>query len=369
MSERGEAARRWLLDDALPLWSTAGVDPVGYGVWEALDHEGRPLRSMDKRFRVALRQSFVFAKAHTWFGAPTDALAGSLFDQACALAFARGAAGVPGLIGEGDEILTAPHDLYDIAFFILADAALGALGRPTDPRLKTALDALKTERGWREALEPRSGPRRQNPHMHLFEAATAQVAAGREVYRPVAEACFDLFRDVFFQPDGRVFEFFNEDWRPVSKGQQVEAGHIAEWVFLLETAGRVLGCDVETMSAALFARVSAMTNEDGLLLDVEDDPEAGRRFWPQIEFLKAAICREIAGDCSAAVADGAFDVICARYLDTPVAGGWFDKFDRDGALVSTNMPASTGYHVAPAMALYCAARTDMRLAEDILSAR
>jgi mannose/cellobiose epimerase-like protein (N-acyl-D-glucosamine 2-epimerase family) len=42
----------------------------------------------------------------------------------------------------------------------------------------------------------------------------------------------------------------------------------------------------------------------------------------------------------------------AQYLDTPVAGGWYDRRAADGALLSDNMPASTFYHIFVAFRLY-----------------
>jgi len=48
-------------------------------------------------------------------------------------------------------------------------------------------------------------------------------------------------------------------------------------------------------------------------------------------------------DAIAAAACQSFDILMDEYL-TP-EGGWIDQYDGDGHIVSTNMPASTGYHV------------------------
>lgn len=363
MSMTGERARRWIVESALPLWSGAGIDREGFGVWEALDHRGAPLSAMDKRFRVTLRQAFVFAKAEGWFSAGTGDLALDLFDQAERLAFGEDpGAALPGLVNPRGEVLNRPHDLYDIAFFILADAAMAPLGRAPSPLLRPALDRLKVPRGWREALGGAADRRRQNPHMHLFEASVAQVEAGREDWRPVAEECLGLFREVFLQPDHRVFEFFTGDWRPVAEGQGVEPGHMAEWVFLLEWSAVALGAPHGVDTGTLLTKAMSWRGADGLLPDAVSPETPTRRFWPQTELLKAALAREDAavraGDAAdRALADDVAGRIMDRYLATDVPGGWFDRFDAEGRLLSDNMPASTGYHIIPALRMYAAARS------------
>jgi mannose-6-phosphate isomerase len=38
-----------------------------------------------------------------------------------------------------------------------------------------------------------------------------------------------------------------------------------------------------------------------------------------------------------------------HYLSHPVAGGWYDQFDRDGASLVATIPASSFYHVLSAV--------------------
>lgn len=71
--------RAWLIDDVLPLWRGTGVDREGFGVWEALDHQGRPLTALPKRLRVQARQSFVFSTAARIFGTDDLDLAARLY--------------------------------------------------------------------------------------------------------------------------------------------------------------------------------------------------------------------------------------------------------------------------------------------------
>src|SRR3984957_2098728 len=54
--------RVWLFDNALPLWSTNGVDPSFGGFQEAVNLDGSAPVSA-RRARVQGRQSFVFSQA------------------------------------------------------------------------------------------------------------------------------------------------------------------------------------------------------------------------------------------------------------------------------------------------------------------
>ena len=64
----------WLLEETLPLWSTAGVDDAQGGFHEALGFDGRPLKK-PKRMRTMARQIYAFAvaKERGWDG-PADRL-------------------------------------------------------------------------------------------------------------------------------------------------------------------------------------------------------------------------------------------------------------------------------------------------------
>ncbi|MEO0363577.1 MAG: AGE family epimerase/isomerase, partial [Pseudomonadota bacterium] len=203
--------RAWLVEDALPLWRGVGVDdaPGGFGVFEALDHKGAPRADLPKRVRVQARQVFAFATASRRLGAGDMDLARRLFADTMRVAFDETDGRLAGSLDRGGRPLSTPHDLYDLAFMILADASLG--GERGDA-LWSALEALKAEKGWFEAAA-RPTPRRQNPHMHLFEAALAQIEAGDARYAPVAEECLSLMREVFFD-GGALLEFFDADWRP-----------------------------------------------------------------------------------------------------------------------------------------------------------
>ncbi|MBN9011423.1 MAG: AGE family epimerase/isomerase, partial [Rhizobiales bacterium] len=68
--------------------------------------------------------------------------------------------------------------------------------------------------GWAES-DRHELPRRQNPHMHLFEASLALYEiTGEPAHLARASSIFDLFRQRFFDPRHRVIrEYFGLDWR------------------------------------------------------------------------------------------------------------------------------------------------------------
>jgi mannose/cellobiose epimerase-like protein (N-acyl-D-glucosamine 2-epimerase family) len=85
-------------------------------------------------------------------------------------------------------------------------------------------------------------PRRHNPQMHLFEAMIATFDVTSDpVFRVRAGELYGLFVANLYDARRQVLgEYFAEDWsriEPVS----VEAGHHAEWVWLLRGFERITG--------------------------------------------------------------------------------------------------------------------------------
>lgn len=349
----------WLYEKALPLWAGVGLDPSGAGAWEALDHAARPLVRRDKRLRVMPRQAFVFARASHRSPAYLSS-ARSLFDFAMTRGTDPGTGNLAALLAPDGTILQAPHDLYDLAFMHLAAAALTEAGVDVAAdlaRLDAALDRLAAPRGWHEAADRRL-PRRQNPHMHLFEAATELYrVTGAPRYRAIADTCLDLFATAFLQSDGRVLEYFGPDWAPVQHDQAIEPGHLAEWIWLLDRFETVTGQDTGIDPTPIFARMARGRDAGGLLLDRAEPASDTRRLWPQTEFLKAGLVLRARGQAlpRGTEPDTVLERLFAGYLDTPVAGGWYDKRQTGGKLLSQDMPASSFYHIYVAFDAYLAA--------------
>ncbi|OIQ32493.1 MAG: mannose-6-phosphate isomerase [Alphaproteobacteria bacterium MedPE-SWcel] len=347
--------QNWLQNHALPLWTGVGVDQATGTVWEALDHNGLPCLDMPRRLRVQARQAYSFAisrdPAH-------HGLALNLFRFAMNFGFDETSGNLAAGLAPDMSILTAPHDLYDLAFMLLAASALIDIGADVAAdlaRLEGEVAKLKAPRGWYENAA-RDLPRRQNPHMHMFETATALFAAtGERRFRDMAEECLGLFRDAFLTQNGRVLEYFAEDWSPLGADEQaVEPGHMAEWVYLIDRYEQVTGRRADVTMATLYGAVLARRDATGLLPDRADPASETRRMWPQTELLKAAVAMARRGETpvGAPSPEAVLALMWDQYLDTPVAGGWYDKRSAAGELLSENMPASTFYHILVAFRFY-----------------
>jgi mannose-6-phosphate isomerase len=254
------------------------------------------------------------------------------------------------------RILTAPNDLYDITFAGFAAAAL--LRADVDVeyalmRIERALDRLRAPIGWYENTKG-SLPRRQNPHMHLFEMATVLFEVTRAPrFLAIAEECLGLFHDRFLRNDGCIMEYFSADMTPLSANQQaIEPGHMAEWIFLLDQYEKAAGLSSGVSPESIWKAVLDRRDGSGLLPD-RSDPDCGtRRLWPQSELLKAACIMHARGALSVDEVNEVLRLIFSEYLNTNVSGGWFDKRSADGTLLSNTMPASTFYHLVTAFTVY-----------------
>jgi mannose-6-phosphate isomerase len=309
---------------------------------------------------VQARQIWCYAKA-AQMGWYPQGRAVALKGLEHLLARAKAPDGRPGyvhrLTPEG-TVLDARRDAYDHAFVLFALAAVYALDQ--DAQIRAEIDALlafldthlrSPHGGVHEGL-PVSLPRRQNPHMHLFEAMIACFEVTHDLsFQNRAGEFFALFLANLYDKQKRILtEYFEEDWakiEPVS----VEPGHQAEWVWLLKGFERITGCPTGQRRAELLATALRYRDEaTGCLVDEGD--AAGhirrdtRRLWPQSEMAKAWIAQAESGEPGAAdEARAALVRLERHYLCHPVRGGWHDQFDRDGNSLVDTIPASSFYHV------------------------
>ncbi len=254
------------------------------------------------------------------------------------------------------------RDLYDHAFVL---HALGVLYQATNnPRYLTWIDETlamidyglsASHGGWAEN-DRRDLPRRQNPHMHLFEASLALYETTGEA-RHLARAgeIFGLFRSRFFDEDtGFLREFFGPAWE-ISQSfdsERIYPGHMAEWAWLLRRYQRVTAWPVDRLCATLLENAIRLGRDSsGFLRDLVDltgRPLVDRRrLWPQTEYLKALIVEGSKTNDSAmlAEADAFSERLFSTYLSNTPSGTWLDEFTVDGELSATGIPASTLYHL------------------------
>jgi mannose/cellobiose epimerase-like protein (N-acyl-D-glucosamine 2-epimerase family) len=309
---------------------------------------------------VQARQIYCFAKAAEigWYPQGREIALQGLEHL---LTKAKSPDGRPGFVhtlAHDGSVLDPRRDTYDHAFVLLALSSVYALGR--DAQVRSEIDALcsyldsqlrSPHGGFLEGW-PASMPRRQNPQMHLFEAMIAAFDATHDtVFQNRAGDFFALFLANLYDKQKKVLgEYFEDDWsriEPVS----VEPGHQAEWVWLLKGFERITGCPTGRFRAELLASALRYRDEaTGCLID--EGTAAGeikrhsRRCWPQTEIAKAWIAQAEAGEAGAAdEARAALSRLQRHYLRHPVAGGWYDQFDREGNSLIATIPASSFYHV------------------------
>lgn len=353
----------WLRDSALPLWLEHGLDGRRGGFYEALD-QGRARNTADfRRLRVLTRQIYVFAAALR-LGIPN---AREGLDHG--LAFLSGPACHPegGYANRFDmdgRTIDPTRDLYDLAFaaFALAhayDVTGDSAVRDEAARLAEFIDRQMRHPagGFVEALPVPRSPRRQNPHMHLFEAALAWAELDRDgLYPALADELGKLFRTRFFQrATATLPEYYDDSLTPLpgEEGRIIEPGHHFEWVWLLHHAKRldILAPGGEAEALYRFARVSGFDRETGLPLG-EVAPDGAvlatpTRLWTVTEWIKAEAVTP-GPDRDARVAQGWSAL--QRFLDTPTPGLWHERWDPDAdGFLPGPAPATSLYHIVLAI--------------------
>jgi mannose/cellobiose epimerase-like protein (N-acyl-D-glucosamine 2-epimerase family) len=349
-----------MIERSLPLWSSEGWDRTTGGFVDRLGPDGRADHAAPRRVMVQARQIYCFAKAAQigWYPQGREIALKGLEHL---LAKAKSPDGRPGFVhtlAPDGSVLDPLRDTYDHAFVLLALASVYALDR--DAQIRVEIDALlsfldaqlRSPNGGFLEGQPSSMPRRQNPHMHLFEAMIAAFDATHDmVFQQRAGDLFALFLANLYDKQKQVLgEYFEDDWsriEPVS----VEPGHQAEWAWLLKGFERITGCPTGKYRGELLA--SALRYRDpatGCLVDEGDAAgqikRHSRRLWPQTEMAKAWIAQAEGGEAGAAEeARAALSRLERHHLRHPVAGGWYDHFDRDGRSLVATIPASSFYHV------------------------
>lgn len=352
--------KSFIIERSLPLWSGEGWDRSSGGFVDRLDGEGRADRLAPRRTFVQARQIYCFAQA-ALMGWYPDGKEIALKGLEHLLSKAKAPDGQPGFVHRLDAdgaVLDPRRDTYDHAFVLLALATVYSLDR--DAQVRSEIDAalsfvdtrLRSPHGGFAEGFPATLPRRQNPQMHLFEAMIALFDATHDlVFQQRAGDFYGLFvANLYDRQKQALGEYFEDDWSRIEP-VVVEPGHQAEWVWLLKGFERISGCPTARPRGELLA--SALRYRDaatGCLVDAGD--AAGnitrdtRRLWPQTEIAKAWIAQAESGEEGAAdKARTALARLERHYLHHPVAGGWYDQFDRDGTSLVPTIPASSFYHV------------------------
>jgi mannose-6-phosphate isomerase len=349
----------WLFGQALPFWSGVGHEGGGRGAREHLQLDGSAAAVPFKRMRVQARQIYAFSHAALLGWADGERLArdGYGFITGCGEKATGGWVRV--LSAAGDGVLDAAVDLYDQAFVLLALAWYARLTGSAEAlqRARRTVAWIRTHMavapcGFHNAVPVEAGPRQQNPHMHLLEAALALYeTSGDSCYATLAHDLVDLFRGYLFDREtGTVGELFLPNWSPVPGGR-VEPGHQYEWVWLLHQYERQTGIGVSTEIDRLFrfAREYGTDAKTALVWDgVNRDGSAPRRstrLWPQTEALKAHVAMVQRGAGGGMAIPGIVRNLGTRFFTGCPAGAWIDHFDAAGQPIVDKIPTSSFYHV------------------------
>jgi mannose/cellobiose epimerase-like protein (N-acyl-D-glucosamine 2-epimerase family) len=230
---------RWLREFALPLWASSGFDERRDAFEEQLEFSGAPVAGVARRLMVQARQVSVFAAA-ALSGVYSDGAIMSLRAVRSMIDTYFESDGAPGWTFSADQLgrlVDVKRDLYAHAFAIFAIAWAMRLER--DRRFENVLartlgflDHSFTDRasgGYWDCLPRPDSLRRQNPHMHLFEALLTLYETTRR--DDVLERCHNLHQlalSRFFDAGtGAMREYFNNKWivHPAVGAGSVEPGH------------------------------------------------------------------------------------------------------------------------------------------------
>ncbi len=353
----------WLHGRTIPFWLAHGVDHDKGGFHEKLNAGRRPDSDAGKRVMVQARQLYVAAD-HALLTGATDARAAAdgalrFMSEHCR----HPDGGWRFRVARDGRPQDDTRDLYAHAFLLFAFAWHHRLdpdggAKQTAAATLAFLDERLTHSngGYHEALDAGGRPvddmRRQNPHMHLFEAFLEWITIDDDpVWRIHADAMAALF-ETRFCVDGTLREFFTDDLRPLDgeKGRWVEPGHHYEWSWLLQRYASLTG-DTRLAPAAdrlyRFAERYGIDSETGGIVDAVEFTGAviqdSRRIWPQTEAIKAHAARRSDARLMAQI-----ESLLAGHLDTMPDGAWREHVAADGAPLVTGLPASSLYHLAMA---------------------
>jgi mannose/cellobiose epimerase-like protein (N-acyl-D-glucosamine 2-epimerase family) len=355
--------RDWLVKEAWPFWAANGIDRVNGGYVEQLALDGTNPNVDFKRTRVIGRQIYVFSHAALTGFAPGLDLARHGYEFLTRNAWLGPDAGWARQLDREGNVKDPTPDLYDLAFIMYAFGwYYRASGDPEAHRwaLKT-LDFIETHMRHANGVgflheKPASGPRQQNPHMHLLEAALINLeATGDARFRRIADEVVSLFRNHFFhEPSRTLAEFFDESLGQLDgeKGLLTEPGHQFEWAWILSGYQRAGGVDMRHYITALVESAERngvdpetgatfnVVRRDGVVLD------RGIRVWPNAERIQAAVAMfETEGRDPRPVFAQSAGVLLEKFLTGTPRGTWREQFDADGTFKADKIPTSTLYHL------------------------
>ena len=358
--------RRWV-----PKWHEAFNDLEHGGFYERLGKGFKPVHTEHKRLVTQCRQIAIYSRATLDSRSPnyrTDLREKLAFLEEKYLVPQTG--GWRFSIQPDGTIKETIYDFYAHAFVIFT-LSLYYKATKDDHAQKLAAQTLELldsqfhparGPGLLEALDENLNPvpsiRRQNPHMHLFEACLFAYDTWKEGrYILMAEEMHDLFTARFYDPVTHTLgEFFSNDLTPhPEKGHLVEPGHHFEWVWLLKKYADLTGLDNKLLQdqrnqLLSWANTYGYDTKYGGIYDVLDREgeviEATKRIWPFAEALKANAMMLDSGEdrdfLKQRMAE-MVDVFEKGYIQE--RGFWTESLNRDLSPRTDYLPGTTPYHL------------------------
>ena len=353
----------WARHAALPFWLQYARDPHG-GFYEELSLDGRANHGAIRRLRVQARQVYVLCQSYELGWLADNKAAEQTWDFMLSRGYKKeGKDGFIHRLNADGSVHDPRRDLYDHAFYLFACAWMIKTSphhyvgqdKPKDILAQTLgfIDTALTSSsgGWEEGLPPSPNqPRRQNPHMHLFEAFLTLYDITKEtLYLDYAHKIFALFKShIIASESGSIREFFTSKWDiwPGETGASIEPGHIAEWIWLLGQYENLSGIQTQNYADALYTPRFTQDpiyghDEENISGDVI---RGTKRLWVQTEIIKAHLIQAGRGDAKALTRAISFiEMFIEDYLHPK--GTWTDQLDAGNHPIAKTIPTSTFYHI------------------------
>lgn len=399
-----DTVQNYIYNISLPLWGSVGVDKEHGGFIESLDFSTNTL-THDKRLRVHGRQTFIMLYLlRNKISKPPLPYSSQIINNVVAAQKFLENYQSPiqdiyyTLVGPKGKLLNNHITPYDHAFLLMGFSELA---------LATSNSSYfdKAERIWRQLekyfqnndgtfaisattniseplLVPLHSKQEQNHHMHLFEACISLYqSTNDEIWKTRADAMYKLFKKYFFNTkETLLHEFFLGNWQ-VDKviGQQIQAGHYYEWVWLLTRYQNICGGEPSAIKTAkqLYEYANKYGVEVGSTFATDEMLPKGeplrttKRLWVQAEALKAHVSMlQLSQSSNNSLNTSNVDDYATNELNSRVEahignifkhylqpngkcnGVWFDQMDEKQDNISQNAPASTAYHILLALHEY-----------------
>ena len=359
--------RRWI-----PKWAHAFAEGGGGLFHERLDFQFLPVNVGRRRLLTQCRQLAVYAHHLANVGKSTAGIDAAWidrhFDTIIDAYYVPESGGWRFALGEGYE--QPLYDLYTHAFVMFMCVWVWrATGSQKAQRLAVSTRFFIRERftcgdgcpGFAEQLDEDLRPipqmRRQDPHMHLLEAALlAYESWGLAEDAALAGDLVGLFRDYFWdEAQGCLVEDYDHNLQPhPDQGDICEPGHHFEWVWLLWWYEKAVPGAADSRN--IRRRLLDFGNKNGYdaryggifnaVTKTGAVSEEDKRIWPVTEALKANAIMLDEVDNRDKVKNMMWhlvSILASGYVHR--RGFWTETLNRDLSVQTDIMPGTTPYHL------------------------